>query len=88
MSDKDVVDASSFNVRGVVVKSKVVVTSLVFFVSGIFVVCPLVVDVGIVDVGGVVVEVNLVVASIVVVVLDILVVTASDVDAGAIVEAV
>ncbi len=42
-----------FNVRGVVVKYKVVVTSLVFVVSGIVVIGPLVVDVGFVDVGGV-----------------------------------
>ncbi len=60
------VDASSFNVRGVVVKSKVVITSLVFVVSGIVVIGPLVVDVGIVDVGGVVVEVKLVVSSVIV----------------------
>ncbi len=42
-------------------KSKVLVTSLVFVVSDIVVIGPLVVDVGIVDVGGVIVEVKLVV---------------------------
>ncbi len=42
VSDRAVVDASYFNVRCVVVKSKVVVPSLVFVVSGIVVIGPLV----------------------------------------------
>ncbi len=54
LSDRDVVDASVFNVIAEVVKSKVVDTSLDLVVSGIVVVGPLVVDVGTLaeDVGG------------------------------------
>ncbi len=65
VNHRDVVDASVFNVKGVVVKSKVVVTSLVLVVSGIVVVGPLVVDFGNVaeDVGGGVVEVKIVVVA-------------------------